>query len=118
MPEYADLLIELSRQAESQYWVRLSFSQPDGQTQIAPQSGLAAFDIDALRASSLRPDVYGRLRTGAIFPSESLRSFYQKYLAGAAQAGMELQPRILIDLSALELNNLRWETLRERSSHC
>ena len=109
MPEYADLLIELSRQAENQYWVRLSFSQPDGQAQIAPQSGPAAFDFDALRMSAQKPDVYGRLLTGAIFPSETLRSFYEKCMASAAQVGQELRPRILIDRSALELNNLRWD---------
>jgi len=33
MPEYADLLIDLSRQAEKQYWAHLSFSQPDRQAQ-------------------------------------------------------------------------------------
>ena len=113
MQEYADLLIELSRQAENQYWVRLSYSQPDGQAQITPQSGQAAFDFDGLRMSAQKPDVYGRLLTGAIFPSESLRSFYEKCTASAAQVGQELRPRILIDRSALELNNLRWETLRD-----
>ena len=113
MPEYADLLIELSRQAENQYWVRLSFSQPDGQAQIAPQSGPAAFDFDALRMSAQKPDVYGRLLMGAIFPSETLRSFYEKCMASSAQVGQELRPRILVDRSALELNNLHWETLRD-----
>lgn len=113
MPEYADLLIEISREAEKQYWVRLSFSQPDGQTQIAPQSGSAAFDFDALRFSALQPDVYGHLLCAAVFPSEVLRSFYQKCLTAAALAGQDLRARILIDRSALELNNLRWEMLRD-----
>jgi CHAT domain/SIR2-like domain len=113
MTEYADLIIELSRQAENQYWVRLSFSQPDGQAQIAPQSGPAAFDFNALRASALQPEAYGVALRAAVFPSEDLRTFYQKCLASSAQANQELRARILIDRSALELHNLHWETLRD-----
>lgn len=113
MPDYADLIIEFSRQGEKQYWVRLSYSQPDEQAQIAPQSGLAAFDFEKLRLSALKPEAYGKLLREATYPSEALRAFYQSCLAASGQAGKELRPRILIDRSALELHNLRWETLRD-----
>jgi hypothetical protein len=111
MTEYADLIIELSRQAESQYWVRLSFSQPDEQAQFAPQNGPAAFDFDTLRAYARKPEEYGRELSAAVFSNEALRTYYKNCLTASGQASQELRPRILIDRSALELNNLRWETM-------
>jgi hypothetical protein len=111
MPEYADLMIELSRQAENQYWVRLSFNQPDGQAQIAPVSGQTAFDFAGLRQNALKPEMYGGQLNQAVFPTEDLRRFSAQCLASAAQSGKELRTRLVIDRSALELHNLRWELL-------
>jgi hypothetical protein len=113
MTDYADLTLTLSRPAENQYRVELSFSQPDGQVEQAPASGLARFDFDALRLAALKPDVYGHLLKEALFGQEELRSFFKQCQAGAGNAGNELRLRMVIDRSAVELQNLRWETLRD-----
>lgn len=113
MADYADLVIEVTRPAEGQYWVEMSFTQPDQQTEQAPVSGPAHFDFNALRAAALAPDRYGRLLNEAIFAQENLRSFYKESLAKVGGVGQELRLRILIDRSALELHNLRWEALRD-----
>ncbi len=113
MTEYADLTIELSRPAENLYWVELSFSQPDGQTEQAPTQGPAHLDFNLLRAANLDPGAYGRALKEALFHDEELKSFTRQCLANAAGAQQELRVRVLIDRSAVELHNLRWETLRD-----
>lgn len=113
MADYADLMIEISRPAENQYWVELNFSQPDGQTEQAPSRGPARFDLNALRQAALQPELYGRLLKDALFAQAGLREFYTNCLANAGGAGQALRLRILIDRSAVELHNLRWETLRD-----
>lgn len=113
MTDFADFLIEITRPAENQYWVRLSFSQPNGQTQIAPSAGPAYFDFAALGGAATRPEIYGRLLKEAIFNQENLRAFYRQCISSTGEANQALRPRVLIDRSALELHNLRWETLRD-----
>lgn len=113
MTEYADLTIELSRPAENLYWVELTFSQPDGQTEQAPTQGPAYLDLNVLRAATLNPSAYGRALKEALFHDPEIKSFARQCLANAAGANQELRIRILIDRSAVELNSLRWETLRD-----
>jgi hypothetical protein len=113
MTDYADLTLTLTRPAENQYRVELSFSLPDGQVEQAPISRLARFDFDALRLATLKPEVYGRLLKEALFGQEELRSFFKQCQAGAGAAGNDLRLRMVIDRSAVELQNLRWETLRD-----
>lgn len=111
MFDYADLTIELSRPAENLYWVELSFSQPDGQTEQAPRGAPVRFDFPGLRAAAFKPDIYGDLLQKALFGQEALRSFFSQCRANAGGAGQELRLRVLVDRSAVELQNLRWETL-------
>lgn len=113
MADYADLMIEVSRQAENQYWVELNFSQSNGQTEQAPSQGPARFDFNALRQASLQPEQYGRILKDALFTQPDLRDFYNKCLASAGGARQPLRLRLLIDRSAVELQNLRWETMRD-----
>ena len=113
MADYADLMIEVSRQAGNQYWVELNFSQSDGQTEQTPSQGAARFDFNALRQLALQPEKYGRILKDALFAQPDLRDFYNKCQVSAGSARQSLRLRLLIDRSAVELQNLRWEMLRD-----
>ncbi|MBP1704096.1 MAG: hypothetical protein H6Q38_3203, partial [Chloroflexi bacterium] len=113
MADYADLMIEVSRQAGNQYWVELNFSQSDGQTEQTPSQGAARFDFNALRQLVLQPEKYGRILKDALFAQPDLRDFYNKCQVSAGSARQSLRLRLLIDRSAVELQNLRWEMLRD-----
>jgi hypothetical protein len=106
---FADLTISLSRPARDQYWAELRFTRKDGVTDQAPAGAPVRLDFQGLRASAADPEAYGRLLKETLFGSQALREFFLQSLAAG---GGDLRLRILIDRSALELHDLRWEALR------
>jgi len=103
----------LGKHGQDDYWVELRSSQADESVEQAPLRGPAHFDFTALRLAALNPEAYGRLLKETLFDSEALRSFFQQCQAGAGASGHDLRLRIVIDRSAVELQDLRWETLRD-----
>jgi len=113
MTDYADLEISLSRRDADNFTVEMRFSQPDDQADRPPERGEASFNFKELRAQALDPTAYGLLLTESLFNNPELGGFFDKTNALAQAAEQSLRLRLLIDRSAPELHNLRWETLRD-----
>jgi tetratricopeptide (TPR) repeat protein len=110
--QYADFTIKITRPALDQYWVELSYAEPEGSTEQQPAGGQARFDFQALLAADLSPEEYGRLLGEALFGKQALREYFLECLSAAGTANRSLRVRILVDSSASELHRLRWELLR------
>jgi hypothetical protein len=111
MPSLPELYISLTRSGDGQYWVELRFSQPDAQSETAPQRGPAAFNFPELLKAARNPQVYGKLLSQAVFGDAPLLSYYKEALAITQNSNSQLRLRLLVDRSAPELHSLRWETL-------
>ena len=112
MTEYTDLEINLSRRDAESYAVEVRYSQPEDQADRPPERGSASFDFGELRKKALDTEAYGRLLGGCLLSDGELRGYVDKTLALSQQAEQKLRLRVLVDRSAPELHNLRWETLR------
>jgi hypothetical protein len=108
----ADLMVALSRIDAERYFVELTFSRPDDRAERPPVRGPASFNFPALRAASLDTLAYGRLLNQAIFSQPEQSAFFSTALAVSQSDKLTLRLRLLIDPSAPELHELRWETLR------
>lgn len=118
----ADIELTIHRQ-DQQYAVdfRYSDSDPMSQTEVrlgAGQTAYASFNLsqldEYLQAGEIKE--YGQALTQALFASEPLRVVFAQARAATEQAGATLRLRLNILPSALELHNLRWETLADPQS--
>ncbi len=112
LTQAAELLLTLSKVEPDQYFIELTFSRPDERAERPPVRAPAHFDFPALRQNLPNPSVYGCLLEAAIFSSPGPRSFFETALAVAQSDGLALRLRLLVDPSAPELHELRWEILR------
>lgn len=104
-----DLLIELSG-AESPFTVSFEWTVPGGNT-ARTAKGTAGFQVARLRAI-LSAEEHGRELGAALFASTTLRDAWVAVNA-AAESCSALRVRMLIAPEAVNLNTLRWETLRD-----
>lgn len=111
MARYADLVITLSKQGADSYWVEQRFSRPDDKVETSPERAPARLDIEGLLETVLDPSAHGQLLSKALFDDERLRSYFNEALAVTQTDGQSLRLRLLVDRSAPELHELRWETL-------
>jgi len=122
MNQSADLELTIHRQ-DQQYAVdfRYSDSDPAQQTEVrlgAGQAAYASFDLPKLEEHLLAGEMkeYGQALTQSLFASEPLRMIFAQARASTEQAGAVLRLRLNIHPSALDLHNLRWETLTDPQS--
>jgi hypothetical protein len=113
MPEPIDLEINLSRPESQTYHIELRASDPENPTLRPPVRGALDLDLDRLRGLRLDPAGYGRLLSQALLAEPEIRSGFDQARAVAQSGSRELRLRLFIDRSAAELNDLRWETLRD-----
>lgn len=114
MDDYADLIITLSKLAEDAYIVELRFSRPGDLGEKLPERGPALFKFVELGKVTRDPQAYGLLLKDALFgdaAAANVREFFKQCLAVTQDDGHKLRLRVLVDRSALELHDLRWETL-------
>lgn len=111
MPPIADFLLTL-RAAQAGVMAEATFTA-SGRAPAATPAVPVAFDLDALRALSDDPGVYGRALTAALFASTQLRDSYMRAAGVAAGAQTALRLRLRIDPTAADLAGLRWETLHD-----
>ncbi len=118
----ADLELTIHRQ-DQQYAVdfRYSDSDPTQQTEVrlgAGQAAYASFDLPALQEHLQAGEIkeYGQALTQSLFASEPLRTAFAQARAATEQAGAILRLRLNIHPTALDLHNLRWETLLDPHS--
>jgi hypothetical protein len=110
--DYAELEIGLYRQDAASYRIELRFSQPDDRADRPETSGVARFDLEALRQQQLDPDEYGRQLGVSLLADPAIRAEFDTVWAVTQASSKGLRLRLFIDTSAAELHDLRWETLR------
>jgi hypothetical protein len=116
MTAYADLEIGLHRRDVERYGIELRFSQPESDADVRlVQRGpsLARFDLDQLRALALDDVAYGQLLTEGLFADSAVRTAFAQARSAVQALDASLRLRLFIGPSALELHDLRWETLRD-----
>lgn len=111
MARYADLVITLSKQSVDSYWIEQRFSRPDDKLETSLEHAPAMLDFAGLLESVLDPRAHGQLLSKALFNDEHLGSYFNEALAVTQTEGLSLRLRLLVDRSAPELHELKWETL-------
>ncbi len=110
MTQFVELEISLQR-IDATVRVALRFDRSDSESDVAPVLGLAAFDLDALRAVSGDRREYGRLLSQSLFADPKIKSAFEKGCVMAESLDMPIRLRLLVDKSAADLHSLVWETL-------
>ncbi len=116
IPIYADLKLDLEREASGGYRVRLSFrlDTSAADEDFGARSGTpASFDMKALRAACLDPHAYGRLLTAALLADAQVRRGFADARAQARAHGIPLRLRLALDPEDTALHGLRWEWLQD-----
>ena len=116
MTDPVDLEIDLRRAAENAYGVSMRLSQPrsEAESRVGPAGDRSiTFDLPALQAAGVDPDVYGRLLSRALFANPEVLAGFQQARATAQAMQVPLRIRLLIVSDAPELHSLYWETLRD-----
>jgi hypothetical protein len=113
MGDFADLEIGLYRRDPDNHSVELRFRQPDDEAEPAPDRGVARFAFADLRRYLLQPDVYGQRLRESLCADPAVHKALDRALTAAEAADRTLRLRLMIDRSAPELHNVRWETLRD-----
>jgi hypothetical protein len=116
MTEYADLEIGLQRRESNSYAVSFVFSEPQSDAAIRPGQSLESrvhFDTAQLQGLLYDPEAYGKALSQSFFSDPSVYADFNQARSVSQAKGMPLRLRLLIDPSAPELHNLRWETLRD-----
>ncbi|MEO7317855.1 MAG: CHAT domain-containing protein [Chthoniobacteraceae bacterium] len=110
MTQFVELEISLQR-IDTTVHVALRFDRSDSESDVAPILGLAAFDLDALRAMSGDRKEYGRLLSQSLFADPKIKSAFDKGCVMAESLDMAIRLRLAVDKSAADLHSLVWESL-------
>ena len=116
MAAYPEMEIGLYRLRADTYTVELRFSRPDDAARPAAVRGQVAFDLAALRSQLHTPERYGEMLAEALFAADTIREAYVAAIAATQAIEQPLRLRLLIDRSASELHDVKWELLRDPQS--
>lgn len=115
MTDYAELEISIHRWDATHYVVEMRLNDPLNDADIRlprTEAALVTFDTNELLNHHLDSEAYGTLLSDSLFASTDVnRTFSQVYSTTQSQR-TPLRVRLLVGASAPELQNLRWETLR------
>ena len=112
MAKYVDLEIGLHHRYAQSYTAELRARQPD--SDIDPLSGESRrvqFDFIRLRELQNNPASYGECLSEYLFADSGLRADFEQARAVAQSLNCSLRMRLLIGISAPDLQDLYWETL-------
>jgi len=110
------LKISIHRHGDN-YFVDLAHTDPTNQAQVASVRASASFNLDRLRDLQTRHTDYGKALTGQLFADDGLvERFVQVETASQASRSF-LRVVLEIDVSAQELQSLRWELLGHPRTH-
>ncbi|MBK7828405.1 CHAT domain-containing protein [Nannocystis sp.] len=93
------------------YEEELRLVDPEAATMSAPVRGLVKIDFPKMRSLELKPDVYGDELTQCVFADKDVLGLYIR--ARTVMSKHKLRLSIAIEPSEHELNDLRWELLRD-----
>jgi hypothetical protein len=116
LTDFADLELGLHQREAGAFTVEMRFSQPDSDADIRIGQGrpvLVQLDLAELEKKANDPAAYGILLTRSLFADKDLLAAFLQARASAQTAKAPLRIRLSIGPSAIELNSLFWETLRD-----
>ena len=114
MNESTELELNLKRRQDGVYSLEMRFSQPESDTDLRvgyDRLITASFDFNQLRSMEVEPAQYGQGLANALFADPAFRSAFAKMRGSAQTLSAAMRFRLLLDSTATELYNLRWETL-------
>lgn len=115
MTDYAELEISIHRWDATRYVVEMRFNDPLNDADIRlprTEAALVTFDNDQLRTNQLDIQAYGKLLSDSLFASTAVKTTFTQAYSITQRQRTPLRVRLLVGASAPELQNLRWETLR------
>lgn len=116
MTDFADLELGLHQREAGAYTIEMRFSQPGSDADIRIGQGrpvMVQFDFQDLLKKSGNPAAYGAALTQSLFADKDILSAFLQARTSAQTTQSPLRVRLTIGPSALELNSLFWETLRD-----
>ena len=116
MTDFADLELGLHQREAGAYTIEMRFSQPGSDADIRIGQGrpvTVQFDFQDLLKKSGNPAAYGAALTQSLFADKDILSAFSQARTSAQTIKSPLRVRLTIGPSALELNSLFWETLRD-----
>lgn len=114
MDNCLELELSLSRRDRSTHSLEVRVDDPNSQILRAPERSVIRFHEDQLRDALLEPAKYGKLLFKDLFGAGSgTLQLFDEARAVAQNAGRPLRLRLFIHRDALELHDLRWETLHD-----
>lgn len=116
MTDFADLELSLHQREAGVFTVEMRFSQPGSDADIRigqARPVTAQFDFPDLLKKSGDPSAYGTALTKSLFADKDLLAAFSQARASAQTSQSPLRIRLAVGPSAVELNSLFWETLRD-----
>lgn len=113
MADYVDLEIGLHHRGGDTWTVELQCARPDEDVDVRLVRDGPRFDLGELRRSATDDLAYGRLLTESLFAVPEVKELFAMARVAAASGGLPLRLRLFIGPSASELQDVRWETLRD-----
>lgn len=116
MEQAIDLELALHQREVGQFTVEMRVISPGSDTDIRlgqEKAIHAKFDLASLKKKAGSPGEYGLELTKALFADADLVKEFSKARTSAQTAKVPLRVRLVIGPSAMELNTLFWEALRD-----
>jgi hypothetical protein len=113
--DHADLEIAIHRRDIERYALEVRFSQPGDAADIRlmrDETVPVLFDMQRLRELAIDATAYGRFLSATLFADPRVLAAFAQAYTFAQSHEQSLRLRLYISSSALELQSLRWETLR------
>lgn len=111
--EFADLEIGIFKRGENSYIGEIRYTYAETAVDIRRRSAsVLTFDFEQLRESEFDSDQYGRLLSDCLFSDQDLKLAFIQARDDALTSGAKIHMRLFLGPYAIELHQLRWETLR------
>jgi hypothetical protein len=118
MAKCVELEIGLHHRDAESYTAELRARQPDSETDpLSGESRRVQFDFTRLRELQSDPAAYGECLSSSLFAEAELLADFEQARAVAQSLACPLRIRLLIGISAPELQQLYWETLVDPRDH-
>lgn len=114
MTDFADFEISLRRRDGTTYSIETRYTPSGSDADIRSDKPMSAtFDLETLQVMIVDPVEYGNMLAESLFADQNFKTAFSDARKGAQTQQVPLRVRLLIGLSAPELNTVYWEALRD-----
>ncbi len=114
MTDFADFEISLRRRDGSTYSIETRYTPSGSDADIRSDKPMSAtFDLETLHVMIADPVEYGKMLAESLFADQNFKSAFADARKGAQTQQVPLRVRLVVGLSAPELNTVYWESLRD-----